>query len=99
MSIGVLDFASITCKRSSHFVTFRYIRALIALHLLALILFQRLLLLAGAAERCKTVRVLDVPPSASEPVVQLRVLGDFSITSDDGDDQDNCEENEASGSV
>jgi hypothetical protein len=55
------------------------------------------MLLAGAAERCKTVRALDLPPSASEPAVQLRVLGDFSITSDDGDDQDNCEENEASG--
>ena len=62
---------------------------------LALTSFQRLLLLAAAADRCKAMRAFDLPPSASEPVVQLRVMGDFSITSEDDNLDDQGEENEA----
>lgn len=40
------------------------------------------------------MRALDLPPSASEAVVQLRVMGDYSITSEDGDEDDSAD-NEA----
>lgn len=49
---------------------------------------QRLVLLAEAAERCKSLRAWDLPPSASDAVVQLRVMGDYSITSEDDDGVD-----------
>ena len=41
-----------------------------------------------AAEGCATIRASDLPDSASDPVKRLRVMGDFSISSEDGDDAD-----------
>jgi hypothetical protein len=64
-----------------------------------LILIQRLTLLAEAADRCSTIPATDLPPSASEPVVQLRFMGDFSITSEDCADDNDFEEHEACGFI
>ena len=49
---------------------------------------QRLVLLSVAARACTTIRASDLPVSALEPVMQLRVMGDFSISSEDGDEED-----------
>ena len=54
----------------------------------SLLTFQRLALLSSAAEGCSTIHAADLPNSASEPVLQLRVMGDFSISSGPSDDED-----------
>jgi hypothetical protein len=53
-----------------------------------LIQLQRLALLSAAAEGCASVRASDLPDSASDPVMRLRVMGNFSVSSEDGDDED-----------
>jgi hypothetical protein len=64
-----------------------------------LTLLQRLVLLSSAAEACAIVRASDLPVSAVEPVMQLRVMGNFSISSSEDDAEEDSALRKVSQSV
>ena len=57
------------------------------------------MLLSSAAEACAIVRASDLPVSAVEPVMQLRMMGNFSISSSEDDAEEDSALRKVSQSV